>query len=128
MKCNLLAKAVVAPPQTFDAIKDGLADISFTVHGYTPGRFPLTRSRSSRSWAIPRRPPRSPTSGSMTSSSRSSTSTRACTRIGVFTHGPGQIFNTKRAITSLKDLEGLKIRVGGGVVNDVAKALGTCRC
>ena len=42
VKCNLLAKAVVAPPQTFDAIKDGLADISFTVHGYTPGRFPLT--------------------------------------------------------------------------------------
>jgi TRAP-type transport system periplasmic protein len=43
----------------------------------------------------------------------------------VFTHGPGQIFNTKRPITSLKDLEGLKIRVGGGLVNDVAKALGT---
>ena len=45
--------------------------------------------------------------------------------LAVFTHGPGQIFNTKRAINSLKDLEGLKIRVGGGMVNDVAKALGT---
>ena len=45
--------------------------------------------------------------------------------MGVFTHGPGQIYNTKRAINSLKDLEGLKIRVGGGLVNDVAKALGT---
>src|SRR5205823_1362011 len=45
--------------------------------------------------------------------------------LGVFTHGPGQIYNTKRLITSLKDLEGLKIRVGGGLVNDVANALGT---
>ena len=45
--------------------------------------------------------------------------------LGVFTHGPGQIYNTKRPINSLKDLEGLKIRVGGGLVNDVAKALGT---
>jgi TRAP-type C4-dicarboxylate transport system substrate-binding protein len=45
--------------------------------------------------------------------------------LAVFTHGPGQIYNTKRPINSLKDLEGLKIRVGGGVVNDVAKALGT---
>ena len=45
--------------------------------------------------------------------------------LGVFTHGPGQIFNTKRAVNSLKDLEGMKIRVGGGLVNDVAKALGT---
>jgi TRAP-type C4-dicarboxylate transport system substrate-binding protein len=45
--------------------------------------------------------------------------------VAVFTHGPGQIFNTKRAIVSLKDLDGLKIRVGGGLVNDVAKAIGT---
>jgi len=45
--------------------------------------------------------------------------------LSVFTHGPGQIYNTKRAITSLKELEGLKIRVGGGIVNEVAKALGT---
>jgi len=43
----------------------------------------------------------------------------------VFTHGPGQIYNTKRPVTSLKDLEGLKIRVGGGLVNDVARAIGT---
>jgi TRAP-type C4-dicarboxylate transport system substrate-binding protein len=42
----------------------------------------------------------------------------------VFTHGPGQMYNTKRAINSLKDLEGLKIRIGGGVVNEVAKVLG----
>ena len=45
--------------------------------------------------------------------------------LGVFTHGPGQIYNTKRPINSLKDLEGLKIRVGGGLVNEIAKALGT---
>ena len=42
VKCNLLPKAVVAPPQTLDAVKDGLADLSFIVHGYTPGRFALT--------------------------------------------------------------------------------------
>jgi TRAP-type C4-dicarboxylate transport system substrate-binding protein len=45
--------------------------------------------------------------------------------LSVFTHGPGQIYNTKHAVTSLKDLEGLKIRVGGGIVNDVARALGS---
>src|SRR5437870_4414594 len=39
VKCNLLPKAVVSAPQTFDAVKDGLADLSFSVHGYTPGRF-----------------------------------------------------------------------------------------
>ena len=45
--------------------------------------------------------------------------------LGVITHGPGQIFNTKHAIASLKDLDNMKIRVGGGMVNEVAKVLGT---
>jgi TRAP-type C4-dicarboxylate transport system substrate-binding protein len=44
--------------------------------------------------------------------------------LSVFTHGPGQIYNVKHAINSLKDFDGLKIRVGGGVVTDVTKALG----
>jgi hypothetical protein len=44
--------------------------------------------------------------------------------ITVFTHGPGIIFNTKKPVTSLADLQGLKFRVGGGMVNDIGKALG----
>ncbi len=125
VKCNLLPKAVVAPPQTFDAVRDGLADISFTVHGYTPGRFPISEVAEF------------PFLGD-TSEAVSVAYQRLYERelakfdehkgvhtLAVFTHGPGQIYNTKRAITSLRDLEGMKIRVGGGVVNDVAKALGT---
>jgi TRAP-type C4-dicarboxylate transport system substrate-binding protein len=125
VKCNLLPKAVVAAPQTLDAVRDGLADISFTVHGYTPGRFVLTDAVEF------------PFLGD-TSEALSIAYQRVHDRIlskhgehkgvhvlGVWTHGPGQIFNTKRAVTSLKDLEGMKIRVGGGLVNDVAKALGT---
>ena len=43
VKFNILPKAPVAPPQTFDAVKDGVVDVSFTVQGYTPGRFVLTK-------------------------------------------------------------------------------------
>src|SRR5512133_1044232 len=43
MKCNILPRGVAAPPGTFDAVKNGLADVSFTVHGYTPGRFVFTQ-------------------------------------------------------------------------------------
>ena len=42
VKCNLLAKPISPPGKTFDAIRDGLADVSFDVHGYTPGRFKFT--------------------------------------------------------------------------------------
>jgi TRAP-type C4-dicarboxylate transport system substrate-binding protein len=44
-------------------------------------------------------------------------------QLGVFTHGPGQMF-TKRPVNSIADLQGLKIRTGGGVAEAVAKALG----
>ena len=42
-KCNILPRAVAAPPGTFDAVRNGLADLSYTVQGYTPGRFVTTQ-------------------------------------------------------------------------------------
>jgi TRAP-type C4-dicarboxylate transport system substrate-binding protein len=125
VKCNLLPKSVVAAPQTLDAVKDGLADLSFVTHGYTPGRFVLTDVSEFPFLAD-------------TSEVNSVAYQRIHDKylakldehkgvhvLGVFTHGPGQIFNAKQAVNSVKDLEGLKIRVGGGLVNDVAKVLGT---
>ena len=125
VKCNLLAKAPVSATQTFDGVRDGLMDLSFTVPGYTPGRFPLSEvgefpflgnTSTANSVAYQRIYDRH---------LKKHDEYKGVVTLGVFTHGPGQIFNTKRPITSLKDLEGMKIRVGGGVVNEVAKALGT---
>jgi TRAP-type C4-dicarboxylate transport system substrate-binding protein len=125
VKCNLLPKSVVAAPQTFDAVRDGLADLSFTVHGYTPGRFVLTDAvelpflgDTSEALSVAYQRVHDRTFAKLDEH-------KGVHVLGVFTHGPGQIFNTKRAVNSLKDLEGMKIRVGGGLVNDVAKALGT---
>ena len=124
VKCNVLPKAPVAPPQTFDAVANGLIDLSFTSHGYTPGRFALTEA------------PEFPFMGDtaeVTAVAYQRIFERMLARadehkgvvvLGVFTHGPGQIYNVKHAINSLKDFDGLKIRLGGGVVTDVAKALG----
>jgi TRAP-type C4-dicarboxylate transport system substrate-binding protein len=125
VKCNVLPKAPVAPPQTFDAVANGLIDLSFTSHGYTPGRFALTEA------------PEFPFMGDtaeVTAVAYERIFERMLAKadehkgvvvLGVFTHGPGQIYNVKHAINSLKDFDGLKIRVGGGVVTDVAKAIGT---
>jgi TRAP-type C4-dicarboxylate transport system substrate-binding protein len=125
VKCNLLPKAVAAPPQTFDAVRDGLADISFIGPGYTPGRFALTDVIEF---------PFEGETAEATSVAYQRVHDRFLAKydehkgvkiLAVCTHGPGQIFNTKRPVASLKDLEGMKIRVGGGMVNEVAKALGT---
>jgi TRAP-type C4-dicarboxylate transport system substrate-binding protein len=124
VKCNILPKAPVGPFQTVDGVKDGLMDLSFIVHGYTPGRFALTDA--------PEFPFMGETS-TVTSVAYQRIFERMLAKSGehkelvllsVFTHGPGQMYNTKRPINSLKDLDGLKIRIGGGLVNDIAKALG----
>ncbi|MBL8340444.1 MAG: TRAP transporter substrate-binding protein [Rubrivivax sp.] len=124
IKCNLLPKAVVPAPGTFDAVKDGLADLSYTVHGYTPGRFTMGKmaempflgdSAVSTSVAYQR---------IYEKHLAKLDEHKGVKVITVFTHGPGIIFNTKKAVNSLADLQGLKFRVGGGVVNDIGKALG----
>lgn len=124
IKCNELPKGVTPAPGTFDAVRDGLADLSFSVHGYTPGRFLLGKLAEL---------PFLGDSAIATSVAYQRIYERHLAKldehkglkvITVFTHGPGVIFNNKRPINALTDLDGIKFRVGGGVVNDVGKALG----
>lgn len=124
VKCNVLPKAVVAPLQTYDAIRDGLADISFATHGYTPGRFPLAEVAEL---------PFLGDTAEVTSVAYQRIYEKMLAKadehkgvivLSVFTHGPGVIYNTKRPVNTLKDLEGLKIRVGSPSVNDLVKLLG----
>ena len=124
MKCNILPKGVVAAPGTFDAVRDGLADISYTVDGYTPGRFINTQvaefpflgdSATATSVAYQRIYDKyfAPLGEH-----------RGVKVLGVFTHGPGIIFNTKKPVTSAADAASLKFRIGGGNINELSKAMG----
>lgn len=123
IRCNHLPRAVSAPPGTFDAVKNGLADVSFTVHGYTPGRFLFTQmaefpflgdSAEAVSVAFNKVALRNP---------EVLKEHEGVKVLAFFTHGPGIVFNTKRPVTKLEDLQGLKWRVGGGMVNEISKAL-----
>lgn len=124
MKCNILPRGVSAPPGTYDAIKNGLADVSYTVHGYTPGRFVYTQmaelpflgnSAESISVAFQKAAQRN---------APIMAEHQGVKVITLFTHGPGIPFNTKKPVAKVEDFGGLKFRVGGGMVNEMAKALG----
>ena len=124
VKCNYLPRAVSAPPGTFDAVRNGLADLSFTVHGYTPGRFATTQfvevpflgdSSEVTSVAFQRIYAKNPAIAD---------EHKGVKVLAVFTHGPGIVFNTKKPVTKMEDLTGMKWRIGGGMVNDISKALG----
>ena len=123
IKVNILKKALGKPPAAYDLAKDGIADISWGVHGYTPGRFVVTQlvelpflgdDAEALSVAYWR------THQKYLAAANEHTGVKL---LGLMTHGPGHIYNSKRSINMPSDLEGLKIRVGGGVVSDVGKAL-----
>ena len=123
VKFQMLPKHPSAPPGTFDAVRDGLVDLSYVTASYTPARHILPLMAEL------------PGSGD-TSLVNSVAYSRIYWKhfhkvgeykgvklLGVFTHGPGQMF-TKKPVAGIADVQGLKIRTGGGVAEAVAKALG----
>jgi TRAP-type transport system periplasmic protein len=124
VKLQMLPKHPSAPPGTFDAVRDDLVDVSYVTASYTPARHVLP--------LIAELP-----GGGTTSVINSVAYSRIHWKylqqageykgvklLGVFTHGPGQMFNTKRPINKVEDLAGMKIRTGGGIAEEMARALG----
>jgi len=123
VKFQSLPKAPAAPPGTFDAVRDGLVDLSYVTASYTPARHILPLM------------PELPGAGDTALVNSIAYSRihwkrfhkvgeyKGVKLLGVFTHGPGQMF-TKVPVGGIKDIQGLKIRTGGGIAEAVAKALG----
>ena len=124
LKIRILPKALGAPPAHFDLAKDGVADLSYGVHGYQPGRFKLTAATelpflgdssedvSVAYWRVHQK------------HFAAANEHEGTVLLGLMAHGPGVIHNAVRPINSVADMAGLKMRIGGGVVADVSKALG----
>lgn len=121
---RLLPRPAASPAGTLDAVRNGVVDLSYTVHGYMPGRFTLT--------TLAELPFLGDTSEAVSVAYQriyekhlaQADEHRGVKVLTVFTHGPGSIYNVKRPVAALKDVEGLKFRVGGGMANEVAKAIG----
>ena len=110
------------PPELMDQAVDGVADIVWTVVGYTPGRFPSTevfelpfmmtnaRAVSRAYWQ-------------MLDSKWKDTEFKDVHILGAWVHGPGMI-HTKDPVNSPADMEGMKIRGGSRSVNSLLTKLG----
>jgi TRAP-type C4-dicarboxylate transport system substrate-binding protein len=124
VRCNFLTRPVANPASMYDAVRNDLADVSFVVHGYAPGRFVLTRMAEF------------PFLGDEAEATSVAFNRVAMKHpaflkehpgvhvLAFFTHGPGLVFNGRRPVTSLQDLQGLKWWAGGGTVYDTSQALG----
>jgi TRAP-type C4-dicarboxylate transport system substrate-binding protein len=124
VKLTMLPKHPSAPPGTFDAVRDGLVDVSYVTASYTPARHILPLMAEL---------PGAGDTALVNSVAYSRIHWKHFDKVGeykgvkllgVFTHGPGQMF-TRKPVSGIADLQGLKIRTGGGIAEAVAKALGT---
>jgi len=123
LKFQELPKAPAAPPGTFDAVRDGLVDISYVTASYTPARHILPLMAEL---------PGAGATAEINSVAYSRIYWKYFHKVGeyngvkllaVWTHGPGQMF-TKKPLKSLAEFKGQKIRTGGGIAERVANALG----
>ncbi|MEL6607604.1 MAG: TRAP transporter substrate-binding protein [Pseudomonadota bacterium] len=110
-----------APPELMDQTIDGVTDIAWTVVGYTPGRFPQTevfelpfqlRDGAEASCAF------------WTMYEEHMTEDFADVKVlGTWVHGPG-VIHSAEPVETPADLDGLKVRGGSRIVNEVLEAAG----
>jgi len=111
------------PPAQYDTIRDGVADIGWIVHGYTKGKFLTTKMIEMPGWAGNAEEMSVAFQKTHEKFFAEANEAKGVKVMSQFVHGPGMV-NTAEKITSYKQLEGKKIRVGGGVANVVGEALG----
>jgi TRAP-type C4-dicarboxylate transport system substrate-binding protein len=110
------------PPELMDQARDGVVDLSMTVVGYTPGRFPRTEvfelpfmmtnpvATAKAYWE-------------MVESDFQNNEYKDVKVLGAWVHGPGQI-HTQDGVNSLEDMKGLTLRGPTRIINDLLSELG----
>ncbi len=110
------------PPELYDQVVDGIADIVWHVNGYSPGRFPgsevfelpfmVTDARAG-SYAM----------WKMFEEHMADTDYGDTHILATHMHGPG-MFHTAEPVETPADLEGMKIRGGSRLVNKLLELAG----
>jgi len=110
------------PPELMDQARDGVVDLSMTVVGYTPGRFPRTEvfelpfmmkdpvATSLAFWE-------------MVDTDFQENEYKDVKVLGAWVHGPG-VIHTKEPMTKLEDMKGQTLRGPTRVINDMLSELG----
>jgi len=110
------------PPELIDQAMDGVADIVWTVVGYTPGRFPRTEVFE-MPFMMTNAEATSKAFWEMFETHMRDTEFKNLKILGTWVHGPGLI-HSKDPIVLPGDLNGVKIRGGSRTVNKLMTELG----
>jgi len=111
-----------SPPQLIDQAIDGVADIIWTVAGYTPGRFPQLEV-----FELPFMSPDAEATSraywELAEARMMDTDFADFKPLGLWVHGPG-VIHANRAVTDVADLRGLKLRAPSRTTTTMFTELG----
>lgn len=110
------------PPQLFDQARDGVADVVWTLPGYSAGRFPKMEVFEL---------PFMMTNAEATSravwdyyEAHATDEFKDVKVLAMHVHGPGNIFTAKKQIKTMEDIKGLKLRAPTRLTNKLLAKLG----
>lgn len=124
VKVEFTTTSLGAPPAQFDLVADGVADMAFSIAGYTPDRIKLTQvaelpfvgdSSEAISVALWR---------TYEKYFVAADEFKGVKLLGLFTSVPSHLYTVKGPIRTVADLSGLKLRVAGPVPGKIAEGLG----
>ncbi|MBN0987984.1 TRAP transporter substrate-binding protein [Amphritea pacifica] len=110
------------PPQLFDQVRKGIVDISWTVTGYTPGRFPkstvfelpfMAADAKSVSMAIQEY-----------AEQEMADEFKDVHLLAMHVHSPGSLHSRDKAIHTVADLDGMKVRAPNKTMAAAFEGLG----
>jgi len=124
LQCQIYAAMQLGgtPPQLYDQARDGVADVVWTVPGYTAGRFPKTEvfelpfmmtnadATSRAAWDYYEK--------------NAKDEFKDVKVLAVHVHGPGNIFTSKKQIKTMADLKGLKLRAPTRLTTKLLASMG----
>ncbi len=111
VKIELTAQSLGAPPRQMQLAVDGIADIAWGVHSYTPGTYPLAEmvelpfighgadKDSVAYWRVYK-----------AMFEKTGMHPASVHTLGVHVHPPGNVYNSKQPIRTVDDFKGLKLR------------------
>lgn len=112
------------PPKYYDLARRGQADVTWMVHGFTPGRFPLSEISNLPYMMASAEVGAKVLNDPALKSKYLDPEHKGVRALMLMTHQPGNIHTAKKAIRTTGDMKGMRIRFSSATIKDFVAALG----
>ncbi len=112
------------PPIYYDAARTGQAEVTWFLSGGTPGRFPLTELINLPYLVGSSEIGTKVLNDKELRSKYLDAEHKGIKLLALLTHQPGQVHTTKKAIRTIEDMKGMRIRFSSPTIRDFIGALG----